>query len=102
MMLEFRNNQNENFEENDSVYHYDYINSESNASGNSPKHDKDLRKMMKRAAAIALAVVMVGGSFGAGRYMSSQSGTVAQASETESETETSTEAASTSTDDGST
>ena len=56
MMLEFRNNQNENFEENDSVYHYDYINSESNASGNSPKHDKDLRKMMKRAAAIALAV----------------------------------------------
>ena len=27
MMLEFRNNQNENFEENDSVYHYDYINS---------------------------------------------------------------------------
>lgn len=102
MMLEFRNNQNENFEENDSVYHYDYINSESNASGNSPKHDKDLRKMMKRAAAIALAVVMVGGSFGAGRYMSSQSGTVAQASETESETETSTEAASTSTDDGTT
>ena len=102
MMLEFRNNQNENFEENDSVYHYDYINSESNASGNSPKHDKDLRKIMKRAAAIALAVVMVGGSFGAGRYMSSQSGTVAQASETESETETSTEAASTSTDDGST
>ena len=102
MMLEFRNNQNENFEENDSVYHYDYINSESNASGNSPKHDKDLRKMMKRAAAIALAVVMVGGSFGAGRYMSSQTGTVAQASETESETETSTEAASTSTDDGST
>ena len=93
MMLEFRNNQNENFEENDSVYHYDYINSESNASGNSPKHDKDLRKMMKRAAAIAL---------GAGRYMSSQSGTVAQASETESETETSTEAASTSTDDGTT
>ena len=27
MMLEFRNNQSENFEENDSVYHYDYINS---------------------------------------------------------------------------
>lgn len=35
MMLESENNQNENFEENDSVYHYDYINSESNASGNS-------------------------------------------------------------------
>lgn len=37
MMLEFRNNQNENFEENDSVYHYDYINSESNASWQQPE-----------------------------------------------------------------
>lgn len=104
MMLEFRNNQNENFGENDSVCHYDYINSESNASGNDPKHDKDLRKMMKRAAAIALAVALVGGSFGAGRYVSTQYGAVAQASETESETD-STEASSepaASTDDGTT
>lgn len=56
--------------------------------GKSPKHDKDLRKMMKRAAAIALAVALVGGSFGAGSYVSNHYGAVAQASETESESET--------------
>ena len=44
--------------------------------------------MMKRAAAIALAVALVGGSFGAGSYVSTHYGAVAQASETESESET--------------
>ncbi|MFQ9152304.1 MAG: hypothetical protein ACLR6B_13215 [Blautia sp.] len=44
--------------------------------------------MMKRAAAIALAVALVGGSFGAGSYVSNHYGAVAQASETESESET--------------
>ena len=88
MSEEFRNNQDENLEENGSVYHYNYINSESSNFGKSPKHDKDLRKMMKRAAAIALAVALVGGSFGAGSYVSTHYGAVAQASETESESET--------------
>ena len=88
MSEEFRNNQDENLEENGSVYHYNYINSESVNFGKSPKHDKDLRKMMKRAAAIALAVALVGGSFGAGSYVSTHYGAVAQASETESESET--------------
>ena len=88
MSEEFRNNQDENLEENGSVYHYNYINSESGNFGKSPKHDKDLRKMMKRAAAIALAVALVGGSFGAGSYVSTHYGAVAQASETESESET--------------
>ena len=79
MSEEFRNNQDENLEENGSVYHYNYINSESGNFGKSPKHDKDLRKMMKRAAAIALAVALVGGSFGAGSYVSTHYGAVAQA-----------------------
>lgn len=110
MSEEFKNNQNEN-EESGSFYHYSYLQDESHNDnknvnsvkgstdlGKNPKNDKYFRKILARAAAIALAVGVVGGgAFGAGSYVGNHytgngNGSVVQAAEeSEEETEASNE-----------
>lgn len=103
MSEEFRNNQNQNQDGSNngsnqdagSFYHYSYQQNKNqdnmNASGKNPKNDKDFKKILARAAAIALVVGVVGGSaFGASGYLRSHySGaeSIVQAAGTEDETD---------------